>query len=93
MKEPKFKVGELWRPYPIEHWSLQSEGQTEDFCNGKIFDQGLTPEMVEMIKNQKPIRLTTVRDDYVVDEDGGFSWDMHSLDQKLTKETHPEYTL
>ena len=92
MKE--FKVGDLWRPYPIEHWSLQLEGQTEDFCKGKKFEQGLTSEMLEMIKNQKPIRLTTVRDDYIVAlDDGGFSWDKHSLGQKLTKEEYPEYFL
>ena len=94
-QKPKFKVGDIWRPYPIEHWSLQ-EGQTKDYCNGTEFKQGLTPEMVKTIKTQKPIKITSVRygDDYIVAaDDGGFSWDMHSLAEKLTQETHPEYFL
>jgi len=92
-QEPKFKVGELWRPYPIEHWSLQAEGRTEDFCKGKKFKQGLTLEMVGTIKNQEPIKITTVRNDHIVANDGGFSWDMHSLGEKLTIEEYPEYYL
>ena len=93
-QEPKFKVGDLWKPYPIEHWSLQSEGQTEDFCKDKKFKQGLTLEMVGMIKNQEPIKITTIRDDFIVAADnGGFSWDMHSLGEKLSIEEYPEYYL